>query len=87
MLSKVTRPTYLFVFEDQAKAHSFLEFANAQNSTTIVQHPLSGKGHGGDRDLNRVLITGSGSLLFDANLREELTRKAQELGGDLLPKN
>ena len=82
---KPHRPSYCFIFQSPAEADKFFDFANQRQDTTIVQHPLSADGSG-NRLKHQVLVTGTGSMLFDTNLKNELVALATTLGGCLMPK-
>jgi len=82
---KPHRPSYCFIFQSPAEADKFFDFANQRQDTTIVQHPLSSDGSG-NRLKHQVLVTGTGSMLFDTNLKNDLVGMATTLGGYLMPK-
>ena len=84
-MSKMPKKTFHFIFPDELRGKEFLSFASSQVHSTIVQHPLSIAGRGA-RMKDEVLVTGSGSILFDINLLDVLIKKSEELGGYLMPK-
>lgn len=83
--SKPHRPSYCFIFQSPAEADKFFDFANHRQDTTIVQHPLCSDGSG-NRLKHQVLVTGTGSMLFDTNLKNDLVATAATLGGHLMEK-
>lgn len=80
--TKTKKQAYLFMFPSNEAAASFLVLANQHSSTSYAQHPLNDDGLG-SRYLDRVLVTGSGSFVFDLALTEYLSEKAKEFGGYL----
>ena len=83
-ISKIQKPSWMFVFSDEHQSELFLRFAHGQFNSSIVQHPFSADGR--TRDLLRVLVTASGSQIFDISLKNVLEQKAVELGGYYMPK-
>lgn len=84
-MSKAKKPAFLFIFSDNQSSEEFLAVANKHSDVSYAQHPLDDNGRGA-RILNRVLVTGTGSHLFDLSLREELEKIAVTLGGYYSPK-
>lgn len=78
------RPCYCFDFPTVEDSKKFFNFANSLKDTHLVQHPYSSDGRGKRLD-KQVLVTGSGSQLFDLNLKKQLMDKAHELGGNMVP--
>ena len=83
--NKPHRPSYCFIFQTPADADKFFDFAKRRQDTSIVQHPLNSDGSG-NRLMHQVLVTGTGSFLFDTNLKNDLVAMAATLGGCLMPK-
>lgn len=79
------KPAYMYVFPgNQEAAATFLECATRHTASAFVQHPLIRDTN--KRDLEKVLVTGTGSISFDFVLKEYLNKKAKELGGAYAPR-
>lgn len=76
----------LFSFQDIVQAREFHDLAFRNINTTNVQYPLANDGSG-RRILNRVLVIGTGSFVFDTLLENQMMTEAKRLGGVLLPKD
>ncbi len=77
------KPAYMYKFNDETAAATFLEQANQLRESKFVQHPIDAKTQ--VRDPKKVLVTGSGSLIFDTNLKNKLDSLASELDGSYEP--
>ena len=71
------KPTFAFQFPSQEAAETFLHYANEHSGSTLAQHPVNN---------SRVLVRGTGSNVYDYNMRCDLVEKARSLGGDVVPK-
>ena len=76
------KPTYAYLFASEADASEFLKCANKHCNSSFAQHPQKN----GVPDSKRVLVTGSGSTIFDLILKEYLDQKADELDGVYQPR-
>ena len=77
------KPTFAFQFPSQEAAETFLHYANEHSGSTLAQHPVSNS----IADKKRVLVRGTGSNVYDYNMRCDLVEKARSLGGDVVPKH
>lgn len=77
------KPAFMYSFKDSSSASTFLDRANQDPKSSFAQHPIDATMQ--KRDEKKVLVTGSGSLLFDTNLKNALDRLAEELGGTYEP--
>lgn len=77
------KPCYRFIFPDADSAESFFKRASQDRDATRVQHPYSHVKRV-TQDDKQVYVNGSGSTLFDVNLRARLIEAADELGGHIL---
>lgn len=75
------KPAYAYTFSTEKQAATFLDFAQNYYKSGFAQHPQ----RDAIPDKLRVLVTGTGSLLFDSQLKEALDIKATELGGVYQP--
>ena len=78
----VKKPAYMYEFPTEEAANQFYSLAMFHQKSKIVQHPQQN----GVQDSLRVLVTGSGSNVYDMLLRLDLTKQAEALGGRLVPK-
>ena len=76
------KPCLRFMFPDQDSAEIFFKRANQDHDATQVQHQY-GAGQV-TQDKTKVYVRGTGSFIFDLNLRERLNKAANELGGHML---
>ena len=83
--SRSSKTCYRFDFPTKASAKEFLEFARKLEGTTNVQHPYDIQQRVKPKSTS-VLVTGTGSLIYDVHLLDTLLKKAGELGGYYLPK-
>ena len=72
----------MYEFPAEEAANQFYSLAMFHQKSKIVQHPQQN----GVQDSLRVLVTGSGSNVYDMLLRLDLTKQAEALGGRLVPK-
>ena len=75
------KPCFRFMFPDQDSAESFFKYASQERDATRVQHPY-GTGRV-TQDKTKVYVSGTGSLVFDLKLREQLNKAATKLGGHM----
>lgn len=86
MSNSTKKPCFRFIFPDVGAAKVFFTHASEDRDTTRVQHPYCSV-HRVSEDPTQVFVTGTGSLIFDANLRERLMKVADELGGHILERD
>ena len=77
------KPTFAFLFPSVEAAEDFLKYASAHMKSSLAQHPVNNS----VVDKKRVLVSGTGSNVYDWQMRCELVEYARSLGGDVLPKH
>ena len=59
------------------------KYASAHMKSSLAQHPVNNS----VVDKKRVLVSGTGSNVYDWQMRCELVEYARSLGGDVVPKH
>lgn len=75
----VTRKILIFVLPSDEAGKSFKDYAFEHVHTNLVQFTVANS----KVDRKRVLVRGTGSFMFDTNMKEELVSYAHQLGGYL----
>lgn len=79
-MSKKTRTSYLFLFQDEDSANEFLTFARSLPNVKDAFHPYSSDGSG-CYEPTRVQVLGCDSLAINASLVEKLMAHSTNLNG------
>lgn len=69
----------IFVFKTEEAGKAFKAYAYEHCHTRQVQFCV----HASRVDMKRVLVKGTGSFMFDTNMKSDLLKRAHELGGYL----
>lgn len=79
------KPAYMYRFADEQSAKKFKEYAENHHGSAFVQHPMKKGVDAHERDLTRVLVTGTGSVSYDLLLRSDLEHMSCILEGTFEP--
>lgn len=69
----------IFVFKTEEAGKAFKNFAYEHLHTSRAQFVV----HDSNVDTKRVLVRGTGSLIYDSCMRADLLKEAEKLGGYL----